>query len=363
MPATARADGEGRPVPPATPSPEARLLLVAATAPGPAAAEAWARWLRAVDFEDLEPGATALLSLVDGNLDDLAAEASIADRVRGVRRQTWARNRVLWAAAAPLVARLGAEAGPPLLLPPTALLPLHGGDWGARPLERLHLSLPTEAAGATRAALAATGWAVDHLTAARQERTRAGLVQRWQAQDGAGRWVTVRWHVLPGISSGAADEQLHGAALPAAVAGAAVRLLHPADALLHRTWVAPAEPSWGWIADAVVLARRLAAHPADLDRFARRVAAFGVGAVVAERLALALDAVGDPALRTALGALPDRPAGAVAALRRLPPPAATLGRSWAGQAAGRGVAEGARSLVRARWTARRLRYRGSTQRR
>lgn len=363
MPATVRADGVSQGAPMAVPSPEARLLLLAVTAPEPEAADAWARWLRTVDFEDLEHGATGLLNLVDDDLAASAADASVAGRVRGVRRQTWARNRVLWAASAPLVDHLGAEVGPPLLLPPTALLHLHDGDWGARPLDRLHLSLPTAAAAPVRAALAETGWSVDHLTPALLERTRAGLVQRWQAQDPAGRWVTVRWHVLPGISSSVVDEQLHGAALPATVDGSAVRVLHPADALLHRAWVAPAERTWGWIADVVVLARRLVAHPADLDRCARRVAHLGVGSVVADRLALAADTVGDPAVRAVLEALTARPTGALAVLHRLPPPAATLGRAWAGHAAGQGLAAGGRSLLRAQWTARQLRYRGSTQRR
>jgi len=349
------------------PSREMRLLLAAAMDHGERAQEAWASWLGAVDLDHLEQGATALLSLVSRNLDELRADPSGEGRVRGVHRQTWARNQLLWAAGAPLVDRLGEVAGPPLLLPATALLATYDGDWGARPLGRITVALDPAAVDLARGALAAQGWAVDHVTPRLLARTRAGLVERWQSQDRSGNWVTIRWHVLRQVSSAVADEQLRGAAVTTAVGSSRVHLLHPADALLERLWNSSGERSPGWIADAVQLARVLAAdgsgRPAAVTRFAERAHQLGIQPVVRQRLELVAATLPDPAVVAALAAVREARPVAASRLWVVPGPAGHLGRAWAGHAAGQGVASGARSLLRARWAGRRLRYRGSAQRR
>jgi len=345
---------------------EMQLLLVAAAADRERAARAWASWLDAVDIEDLEDGATALLSLVRRNVVDLQAEPSIEGRVRGVHRQTWARNQLLWSAGAPLVDRLAEVAGVPLLLPPTALLPAYDGDWGARPLERIQVALHPESVEPVRDALAATGWAVDHVTPSLLARTRAGLVERWQSQDPAGNWVSIRWHVLRGVRSSVADEQLHGAAVPAVVGSSRVHLLHPADALVERLWNSAGDPTPGWVADAVQLARRLDGDGRDgdaIERVARRARALGVLPAVRDRLALVAATVPDAAVLAVLDALGATRPSLASALWTLPEPVARRGRVWAGHAAGQGVVRGGRSLVRARWASRQLTKRGSAQRR
>jgi len=343
----------------AAPSPSMRLLLVAAIGTAEQAPSAWASWLDAIDLDHLEPGATALLSLVSRNLGDLQADPSIEGRVRGVYRQTWARNQLLWAAGSPLIDRLGAEVGAPLLLPPTALLVSYDGDWGARPLERMHVALPSAAADLARGVLADEGWAVDHVTPRLLSRTKAGLVERWQSQDRSGNWVSIRWHVLRHVSSRVADEQLRGAAMATTVGASTVHVLHRADALLERLWGSSGEVSPGWMADAVQLARRLAADkssgPDPVARFAERAHQLGLQPAVRDRLALVAATIPDPAVQVALDALGAMRPTAASMLWTLPGPAAHLGRAWAGHAAGQGVVGGARSLLRARWTARRSR--------
>ncbi len=355
-------------------SPAMRLLLTAAVGDADQAARAWASWLDQIDIEHLEDGATALLSLVSRNIEDLHASPSIEGRVRGVRRQTWTRNQLLWAAGSPLVDRITELTGaPPLLLPPTALHHAYGGDWGARPLERIQFHLPCDAGDIARAALAETGWEVDHITPALLARTRDGRVERWQSQDRAGNWASIRWHVLRGIWSGVADEQLRGAAQVSVVGSSRVHLLHPADALVERLWTGRIESGPGWIADAVQMARRLGGdddrhQQGAMDRFARRTRDLGILPQVKAQLELAAATVPDPSLRSALVALQATRPTATSILWRLPGRAARGGRSWAGHAAGQGVIGGGRSLVRAQVAARQPRstepaQRGSDQRR
>lgn len=353
------------------PSSEMTLLLRAAAARPAAAQMAWDAWLRAVDIQHLEPGSTALLSLVGRNLPHLLAAPSVAGRVRGVQRQTWARNQILWAAGSPLVNRLRGVAAAPLLLPPTALVATYEGDWGARPLERMHLSLDPSGCEEVRVALTDTGWKVDHITPRLMERTGAGLVARWQSEDRSGNWLTLHWHILRGISSTAVDERLRGAAGRLDLGAIQVYLLHPVDALLERLWNGPQERSPGWIADAVRLAGQLESSsesPGDGPggsgaRLARRAHRFGVQAAIREGLELVSETVPDDAVTVMLDAIRSVGPGPTGQLRRLPGPVNHLGRAWAGHAAGRSLADGARALVRAQWTAGRLRYRGSAQRR
>ena len=344
-------------------SPTMRLLLAAGLLPPDEAAEAWATWLDAVDFEDLEDGATALLGLVVRNLPDLRAEPSIEQRVRGVQRQTWAGNQVLWSAVQPFVAQLATVAGTPLLLPLAALVPAFDGAWGVRPWYRIEVGLHPETCADVRWALASTGWPVGHLTPRLLAWTQAGLVGRWQARDAAGNWVSIRWQVLRGIGSAAAGEQLRGAALTTTIGSEQVHLLHPADALVERLWNAPEERGPGWIVEIVALARQLGVAQPDagvgpsggVERFAARARSLGLAGVLRERLDEVAAVLADPSVSAARAALDRSRPGAIEALWTLPGPVAGVGRSWAGHAAGQGIVAGARSMARLRRSVARVR--------
>jgi hypothetical protein len=346
-----------------------QLLLAAAVGQGDHAHRAWAAWLRAVDIEHLEPGAAELLGLVGRNLGELDADASVEGRVRGVHRQTWARNRVLWAAAAPLIDRLSGGAGIPLLLPPCSLLPTYDDDWGVRPCERVTVALHPASAHAARRALAEEGWEVDHLTLSLLAWTEAGFVERWESQDPSGARVSIQWHVLHRVRSVVVDERMHGASVLTRVDSTTVHVLHPIDALLECVWNSASLADHLWVADTTRLARRLAEHGSAagagdvFGQFAARARALTVLQVVRDRLELVASIVPDAAVLSALGALRATRPALASSLWTLPEPAARRGRVLAGYAAGAGVVAGGRALARATWAARQLRSRGSAQRR
>ena len=339
------------------------LLLQAAVSPGPDARIAWDRWLDAVVFEHLEPGATELLSLVSRNVPDLGTEDSIERRVHGVHRRTWARNGMIWARASALVDEIAATIGPPVLVGPAAMIPIYGNDWGARPLDWVELALPPSAARATHDLLASAGWLVEPVSPSLVARTDAGLVARWQARHADGGRTTLRWHVLRRVPARVVDEQFLGASQPVTVGSSALRVLHPADAMIERLWHASREDP-GWIADAVQLGRQLAAETAvlvsggALARFATRTDRLGIGRRLTERLALARAVVPDPGLTLAIDALATGHPSSVSALWALADSAGGKARPLAGHCAGQGVRAGVVSLLRAQVTARRLRSRG-----
>ena len=340
-----------------------RLLLAAALQQPEGAAQAWAAWLEMVDFEALEHGATALLPLVARNLPELDAEPSIVGRVRGVQRRAWAANQVQWSAARPAVERLVGLPRTPLVLPPTGLVPAFGGAWGARPWYRIEVGLHPTACAEARAVLVDTGWPVDHLTPRRLAWTEAGLVDRWEVHDAADNGISIRWKLLRGIASEAAGEQLRASAVHTTIGALPVRVLHPADALVERLWNAPAEQGPGWIVEVVVVARQLAVDQPDVGvaatggvgRFASRARALGVSAVLRQRLDRVAAVVDDDSVAAARAALHAGTQSPVERLWGLPGPAARIGRSLACHSAGQGVIAGARSVVRLRRSAARVR--------
>jgi hypothetical protein len=342
-----------------------QLLLQAAVMPGPAARLAWDRWLASVDFERLEPGATELLNLVSRNVPGLGADGPIDLRVRGVHRQTWASNRIVWAKSTVLVDEIAAAVGPPVLLGGVALVDAYGGDWGARPFDRVELALPVDGAVATHAVLASTGWEIDGATPSLVAGTEAGLVARWEAHHDDGTRATVHWHVLRGIHNLVVDEQLLGASRTSTLGTSAVKLLHPADALVERLWHGPRQPHPAWIADVVQLARRLAADAPTADdghelaRFSARVHRLGIGRPLSEQLELALAVIPDPAVRLAIDALHTGRASSVSTLWALADSGNRALRSLAGHCAGQGLRAGSASLLRAQLTKRRLQARRS----
>ena len=345
----------------ATPSGTMRLLLQAALLPGPAAQSAWDRWLASVDFERLEPGATELLSLVSRNVPGLDGERPIDRRVRGVHRMTWANNRIVWARAASLVDEVAATVGPPVLVGSVARLPAYADDWGARPFDRAELLLPVSAAGAMGDVLSSRRWVVDGVTPSLLARTQAGLVARWEARHPEGSWVTVRWHVLRDIHAAVVDEQFIGASRPATVGTSAVRLLHPADALVERLWHGPRERHPTWIADVLQLGRCLSRPATTGDegrgfaQLAARASRLGIAHPLSTHLELALTVVPDPTVHPAIDALRERRPSSASVVWALAGPAHRVGRSLAGHCAGQGVGAGLASLLRAQMSKRRVR--------
>jgi hypothetical protein len=191
-------------------------------------------------------------------------------------------------------------------------------------------------------------------------RTGAGLVARWTARHPDGGRVTVRWHLLRGVHARVVDEQLLGASQPATVGSSPIKLLHPADALIEQLWHARRDDP-AWIADAVQLARHLAAEGGVADdgralaRFGTRAHRFGIVRLLADRLELARAVVPDPSLSLAIDALSQGRPSSASALWALSDITGGVARPLASHGAGQGLRAGLASLVRAQIAARRLR--------
>jgi hypothetical protein len=226
------------------------LLLRAALLDGPPAAAAWDAWLAAVDLEHLDKGSFRLLPLAYRRAAARGSRTPVLARLRGVHRQSWYRNQLLFREVARVV-RAFAEAGiDTLLLKGVPLALLHYGDEGSRPMSDADMLV--KRADVTRAVqvLGACGWRPRKTPNAWPPEPRAS----WPFNNGELEF-DLHWRVFSIGSS--PEDTLWDASVPCLIRGAPTRALAPTDQLLHvivhgLQW-SPI-PSIRWIADAVVLA-------------------------------------------------------------------------------------------------------------
>jgi hypothetical protein len=209
------------------PSPAQLLLLRASLWRGERAFSAWTEWRRRQpDLDTIETGSYRLLPLLYRNLGPQLAEDPDAGRLKGVYRRSWAANQIGLRVGRRAIDAL-AEAGIEVLaLKGAALISVAYRDPGARPMGDVDLAVPPRRVGEAVRALQRTG-----LTATEGNPERLLAVRHSLAfRDPDGAEVDLHrgllWH--PGL-----DEEFWQGSIEAEVAGAPVRILNPADQLLH----------------------------------------------------------------------------------------------------------------------------------
>jgi len=122
------------------PSERQKLLLQTAFAGGEASAEAWRTLRPRLDLDRLELGSFPVLPLVHRQLAALGVEDPYMPRLAGIRRRTWAMNRLGLDALAPTLRALEDAGAEPVVVGGWEL-PVHyyGGDFGLRPVEGLEV--------------------------------------------------------------------------------------------------------------------------------------------------------------------------------------------------------------------------------
>jgi hypothetical protein len=122
------------------PSERQKLLLRTAFAGGEASAEAWRSLRPRLDLDRLELGSFPVLPLVHRQLAALRVEDPYMPRLAGIRRRTWAMNRLELEAVGPPLRALEDAGAEPVVVGGWEL-PAHyyGGDFGLRPVEGLEV--------------------------------------------------------------------------------------------------------------------------------------------------------------------------------------------------------------------------------
>jgi hypothetical protein len=192
-----------------------------------------------------------LLPLVFRSTSARDVASPLLSRLRGVHRQTWYRNQLLFRNVSRTIQALDAAGIDTLVLKGVPLALLHYRDEGARPMSDADVLVkPADLIRAVRV-LERCGWRPRTAPPAWPPEPRAS----WPFGDGE-RELDLHWRVFSvGFSS---DDALRAGSVPLSVAGASTRALASADQLLHvmvhgLQW--NPLPSIRWIADAVMVIR------------------------------------------------------------------------------------------------------------
>lgn len=209
------------------PTPTQLLLLRASLWEGGRAKAAWLEWRRAEpNLDAVDAGSSRLLPLAYRNLGPLLAGDPDSARLKDAYRRSWTFNQIGLRVACRAIDALQAAGVEVLALKGAALLGSAYRDAGARPMGDVDLAVRenrvAEAVGALRAA---------GMTPIEENPERLLAVRHSIAfRDETGYEVDLHGRALwrPGLDSAFWDGSIEGE-----VAGARVRILNPADQLLH----------------------------------------------------------------------------------------------------------------------------------
>ena len=240
------------------PGPMQILLLKAALGQGSEAAAAWERWERENGLDRPDEGSYRLLPLVYRNLSRQGLSGPQWNILRGIHRNAWSQNQLLFHQVRPLLDELRTGAVPVLLLKGAALALGVYPDAGCRPMRDIDILVPASHALALFDKLEAAGW---RALCWRPRSRGEGYLRFRHAIDfearGGGR-VDLHWHALNLCCHGAADEQFWRYAEPLEFFGLPLQTCHATEHLLqtcvHGIVWSPVPPV-RWVADAVLLLR------------------------------------------------------------------------------------------------------------
>ena len=237
------------------PSDEQRLMIEAALMRGPRAREAALSWLATADIARLGKASRRLLPLLCERFRLEGLEHPFLPVLKGVKRHTWYNNRLLFNKIEPVI-RVLREAGIDVMVIKGAALTIeYYRDYSLRPMEDVDLLVRTEDASAAMDVLYRQGWKTKKI----QGGLRKRLLQYMHALHfwhPSGHDLDLHWHMLPFCVEPNADADFWAASKEVTFESQTVRVLDPADQLLHicahgAAWdiIAPVR----WIPDAVAV--------------------------------------------------------------------------------------------------------------
>jgi catechol 2,3-dioxygenase-like lactoylglutathione lyase family enzyme len=209
------------------PTPTQLLLLRASLWHGEPAFSAWAEWRHLQpDLDTIDEGSYRLLPLLYRNLAPQLAGDPDAGRLKGVYRRSWAVNQLGLRLGRKAINALADADIEVLVLKGAALISVAYMDHGARPMGDVDLAVAPEQVDKAVQALRRAGFAASEDNPERLLSVRHSLAFR----DPDGQEVDLHRGLLwrAGL-----DEEFWQGSIAAEVAGAPVRVLNPADQLLH----------------------------------------------------------------------------------------------------------------------------------
>lgn len=209
------------------------LLLRATFLPGEEAIQAWKEWKRIVDVDDLDQSSNRLLPQLYRNLQLQGVRDSLLMKFKGVYRQTWYKNQLLFhSAATPL--RSLTEAGiEVMILYGAALAVRFYPDCGLHPLADFAILVRPEQAVPAIKRLQGLGWMPVPRLPGALAATYIAAGYAHVFQDAGGNRIRLHWHLLPECCQAGADDDCWQGAVATNLHGIATCALDPTHQLLQ----------------------------------------------------------------------------------------------------------------------------------
>ncbi|HEX7588031.1 MAG TPA: nucleotidyltransferase family protein, partial [Anaerolineae bacterium] len=237
------------------PTPQQQTLLRAALLRGDDALCAWEDWKANSNIDNVDRGSFRLLPLLYHNLASLQNADALMPKLKGIYRQTWYKNQLLFREIAQVLNAFQLAGIETLVLKGAALNVLYYKDVGLRPMQDFDLLIRLKDKDKALQLMSTLRWELN-----------VKAPHGWSFKNGAGYEVDLHWHALAQCCKEHDDDDFWTGSVPAQVAGVPTRALNPTDQLLHVcvhgvTW--NEVPPVRWIADASMILR---ADPIDWSR-------------------------------------------------------------------------------------------------
>ncbi len=238
-----------------------RWLLQACVLPGPEGVAAWERWRGRVRLEDVDHASMRLLPMLHHALVQAGVSDPDLGRYRGVYRNSWYRNQLLFSRLVAVIGELR-EAGVTVrLLKGAALAQLFYPESGRRPMSDGDLLVPEAQAETAIAVLRRGGWNSSDGYGPEGLRRRLAVAPGVNFENAEHIGIDLHWRVSDWDPELGRDEDNgagSGARPTVTLQGLAVETLWPTEHLWHTLvhgmpW--NPVPSFRWVVDAMMILR------------------------------------------------------------------------------------------------------------
>jgi Uncharacterised nucleotidyltransferase len=256
-----------------------RALLHALVGPVADRSEWWAKWQSSVDLDASKPAAFELLPLAYRRFGPAGGRDT--DRLAGIYRYAWCRNRMFVRSARPVLERFDAAGIAHVILKGAALGETMYHDRGARPISDVDLLVQPHDRDRAIALLDQDGWFADSPVPQHTLRVHHAL----NVSAGPLAAVDLHWGILYLDRNPAADQRAWQRTVEIDLDGEPTRALCPTDQLLHAI-VHASRRDLRWIVDTGLL---IESGEVDWRLFVREVEARRVIGEARSALATAVD--------------------------------------------------------------------------
>jgi len=211
-------------------------MLRAALLPGSAGLEAGRTWLATADIQRLGKASRGLLPMLYERFRNEGLDGPIMPVLKGVKRHAWYNNRLLFHHGAQAIDRLREAGIEVMVLKGAAMVTAYHHDASLRPMEDLDILVHHQDARSAVSVLQAQGWAMRrgaHRSAHYFEDGLYTVAKGCDFVHRTGVHLDLHWNLIGQCMGAQADEDFWAAAVDRTFEGRRVKVLDPADQLLH----------------------------------------------------------------------------------------------------------------------------------